>query len=57
LPLRGTSIRRVGCGSGGRLGAADVAAVLLGLSAADERSLINQVKALAPVSRTWRGAP
>jgi thiamine-phosphate pyrophosphorylase len=31
------------------LGAADVAAVLLGLSAADERSLINHVKALAPV--------
>src|SRR6266850_4237383 len=31
------------------LGAADVAAVLLRLPAADERSLINHVKALAPV--------
>jgi thiamine-phosphate pyrophosphorylase len=31
------------------LGAADIAAVLLQLEAADERSLINRIKALAPV--------
>src|SRR5262245_44946036 len=33
------------------LGAADVAAVLLRLAAADERTLINRIKALAPVTQ------
>jgi thiamine-phosphate pyrophosphorylase len=35
----------------GAIGAADVAAVLLCLAAADDRSLINRVKALAPVAQ------
>ena len=35
----------------GALAAADVAAVLLCLAAADDRSLINRVKALAPVAQ------